>query len=229
MVDLAAPAARQHQKNGRSLISPLKLARAGPQRIDLFDQGMPDISAGRTAKSAIRLGFKRQQRQHVIHVRAHGPGPSRPPCPHGRRDVIDDRHGGTSRARTRRATRCVKSGLSMITRISGEAAITASAVSRIRRRIIGNCFATAANPMIDRFFDREQRHQPLAGHRKPPTPSNRTASPSRCRKTFIRLEPSRSPDSSVAMRNIFRETFAAGPSGITQAVRRQISPTHRTR
>ena len=37
----------------------------------------------------------------------------------------------------------------MITRMSGAACVTASAVSRISRKIIGNCLTTAENPMID--------------------------------------------------------------------------------
>ena len=45
---------------------------------------------------------------------------------------------------------------------------------------------------------------------RPPTPSNCTRSPSRWRNTFIRLAPSRSPDSSVAIRNIFRSAMARG-------------------
>ena len=36
-----------------------------------------------------------------------------------------------------------------MTRMSGAAAMTASAVSRMRRRIAGNCLTTAAKPMMD--------------------------------------------------------------------------------
>jgi hypothetical protein len=50
---------------------------------------------------------------------------------------------------------------------------------------------------------------------RPPTPSNRTASPSRWRSTFIRLAPRRSPDSSVAIRKIFRTVSAVPCCGIT--------------
>ena len=53
-------------------------------------------------------------------------------------------------ARTWRATRWVKSGLSMMTSTSGLAAITAAAVSRMRRRIIGSLAITAAKPTIAR-------------------------------------------------------------------------------
>ena len=37
----------------------------------------------------------------------------------------------------------------MITSMSGEACVTASAVSRISRDSFGNCLMTAENPMID--------------------------------------------------------------------------------
>ena len=48
--------------------------------------------------------------------------------------------------------------------------------------------------------------------------SKRTASPSRWRNTFIRLAPSRSPDSSVATMNILRVTLSAALA-ITRANR----------
>ena len=107
----------------------------------------------------------------------------------------------------------------MITRMSGEASVTASAVSRISRRIFGNCFTTAASPMIDSSSIGNSDVSPSRAIGWPPTPSNRTAPPRRWRSTFIRPAPSRSPDSSVAIRNIFRATLAVGRAGITRANR----------
>ena len=69
------------------------------------------------------------------------------------------------RARTRLATRWVKSGLSMITRISADASVTASAVCRMRRRIAGNRFAIAASPMIDSSSIGNSDDSPSLHHR----------------------------------------------------------------
>ena len=98
----------------------------------------------------------------------------------------------------------------MMTRISGAAAMTASAVCRISRRIFGNCSTTAAKPMIDSSSIGNSEVSPSRAMARPPTPSNCTASPRRWRSTFIRPAPSRSPDSSVAIRNILRPTLAPG-------------------
>src|SRR5208283_4996515 len=75
-------------------------------------------------------------------------------------------------ARTRRATRWVKSGLSMMTSASGRAATTAAEVWRRWRRIAGSRPGIAA----------------------------------------ISGAPSRSPDSSPAMMNMFKGSHAAGDS-----------------
>ena len=56
---------------------------------------------------------------------------------------------------------------------------------------------------------------------RPPTPSNSTAPPSRWRSTFIRPAPRRSPDSSVAIRNILRPTLPV----VRARASRQHSPS----
>ena len=64
---------------------------------------------------------------------------------------------------------------------------------------------------------------------RPPTPSNWTASPRRWRSTFIRPAPSRSPDSSVAIRNILRPTVAPGRAGLTPEGPSRTGRRHRQR
>ncbi|MGY3358630.1 hypothetical protein ACVWZK_005293 [Bradyrhizobium sp. GM0.4] len=98
----------------------------------------------------------------------------------------------------------MKSGLSMMTSASGAASVTASAVSRISRRIFGNCCTTAAKPTIESCSIGNSVSSPWRAMVWPPTPTNCTPSPRRWRSTFIKALPSRSPDSSVAIRKILR-------------------------
>src|SRR6266700_1510322 len=119
-----------------------------------------------------------------------------------------------SRARTRRATRCVKSGLSMMTRISADPSVTAAAVCRINRSSFGSWRTTAASPTIDTSSIGNSDASPSRVIARPPTPWNWTASPRRWRNTFIRPAPSRSPDSSVAIRKILRAILMVGTRAI---------------
>ena len=95
----------------------------------------------------------------------------RPTDKHNRRSGISG-----APTRTRRATRCVNSGLSMMTNTSGLAAITASAVSRMRRRIFGRLVGIAESPMIarspsgNRLGDACRRHMGTADAGKLRTP-----------------------------------------------------------
>ena len=83
---------------------------------------------------------------HKIAWRA--PVPAATPTPTGRHSRRSE--FPAPRPRTRRATRWVNSGLSIMTRTSGRAATTASAASRMRRRIFGRLAGIAAKPMIAR-------------------------------------------------------------------------------
>ena len=76
-----------------------------------------------------------------------------------------------ARARTRRATRWVKSGLSMMTTASGRAAIIASAVSRMRRKIIGRRRGMALTPIMARSSIGKGLAIPAAAMARPPTPA----------------------------------------------------------
>ena len=75
-------------------------------------------SQGGPSSRSIRRGLERQQRQDEIDVGAHGARAPRPPGPDRGANIIDDRES-RRQARTRRATRWVNSGLSIITSASG--------------------------------------------------------------------------------------------------------------
>ena len=68
-------------------------AALGRKLVNLLDQRMADIGAGRAAQLLVNVGLEWQQRQHVIDIAAHGARPARPPRPDRRRDVIHDRDG----------------------------------------------------------------------------------------------------------------------------------------
>src|ERR1700722_14614768 len=70
-------------------------------------------------------------------------------------------------ARTRRATRWVKSGLSMMTRTAGLVATTASAAARISRRIAGSRRGMAVTPTIARWSIGNRLAAPRAPLRRP--------------------------------------------------------------
>ena len=55
------------------------------------------LGAGRPAELFHHRWFKGQQRQYVIHIGPHGSRAARPPCPHGRTDIVDDRNGARAR------------------------------------------------------------------------------------------------------------------------------------
>ncbi len=93
---LRRAAAGQHQQNGlcRIELEPrrhLGLIEA-PDPVQLLDQRMADIGAGRSAEALVRGRLERQQPHHVIDIGAHLAGPARPPRPHARRNVVDDRN-----------------------------------------------------------------------------------------------------------------------------------------
>src|SRR5688500_8105610 len=102
-----------------------------------------------------------------------------------------------ARLRTALATRCVKSGLSMITSMSGFAATTASAVIRMRLRMAGSRAITATMPMTAISSRGKREFSPSCLMACPPTPPKRRRSaPSRAFRERISLAPSWSPDSS---------------------------------
>ncbi len=68
------------------------------------------------------------------------------------------------RLRARRATRRVKSGLSIVTRASGAAAATASPVSRMRRRRLGSRGKDLGDAHHRQFLHREAADEPLGRH-----------------------------------------------------------------
>ena len=218
--DLAAPAAGQHQQQRRLRVAARLLvgrraaarrsARSGDDRHRCrADRPAGDAPPARTAAAPARDRHSRAWR---------GRGPAATPRPTARHNRRSE--STASFARTRRATRWVKSGLSMMTRISGAAASTASAVSRMRRRISRQLPRPRRHsPMIDSSSIGNSDTRPSRAMARPPTPSKRTAPPSRCRSTFIRLAPSRSPDSSAATRKILRSTRSAARSAITPAAR----------
>src|SRR6202522_3676193 len=107
----------------------------------------------------------------------------------------------------------------MMTSMSGPARTTAATVCRIKRNTLGSCLITAEKPMIDNSSIGNSDFSPSLAIARPPTPSNLTASPRRWRSTFIRWAPSRSPDSSVAIRKILRATLPFAGVGIRKAAR----------
>ncbi len=102
------------------------------------------------------------------------------------------------RRRTRRATRWVKSGLSMMTSASGCAATTASAVSRMRRKIFGSRCGMAVSPMIDSSSIGNGLQMPAAAMAWPPTPDSFTAPACCLSSACAKAAPSASPDASAA-------------------------------
>lgn len=95
VINLRAPAAGQHEQH-RPAIGNAEALRQLPtvRGLDLvqaLDQRMTDIRADRSAKTRMRSRFERQQGQHMIDVATHALGPTRPPRPHARTDIIDDR------------------------------------------------------------------------------------------------------------------------------------------
>src|SRR5688572_19021155 len=104
-----------------------------------------------------------------------------------------------ARRRTCFATRWVKSGLSMMTRRSGLAATTASAVRRIRVTIAGRLARTAVKPITAMSASGNRLATPSRAMACPPTPPKRTRSgPRRVFSARISFAPSWSPDSSPA-------------------------------
>ena len=177
---------------------------------DLFGQGMTDIAAGRPAQPAIFLRFERQQGQHVIDIGAHRACPAGPPRPDRGRHVIDDRDRGIAGPNASCHPMGEVGAVDDHEDI-GRGSATASAV----RGSAAGSSATASRPlsipMIDSSSIGNSEAKPSRAIDWPPTPSNCTASPSRWRNTFIRLAPSRSPDSSVAIRKIFARDVGRGP------------------
>ncbi len=106
---------------------------------------------------------------------------------------------GASR-RTRRATRWVKSGLSMMTSASGRSATTAWAASSMRRRIIGSFAGMAVKPMIESSSIGNRLAMPAAAMPAPPMPDSFSPPPKRSPSARASAAPSASPDCSAAMR-----------------------------
>src|SRR6188768_1299393 len=114
-----------------------------------------------------------------------------------------------ARLRTRRATRWVNSGLSMMTRTSGFAAMTASAASCIRRRIFESIAGIEENPTIARSPRGNRLGTPSAAMCAPPTPEKCAFPCVRSLIAEISAAPNRSPDSSPATRNTWGFMFSS--------------------
>ena len=163
MADFTAPASGQDQKHGRLSVAPFALMCVRPQQTDLLDQGMPYIGAGRTSEIAIGLGFKRQQRQDMIHIAAHRLRPAGSPGPHRRRNIVHDGQGRTP------CTNALCHAMGKIGTVDDD-----KNVGRGRNHGIGG----VANPPQDhrqllhhrrkshdrQLFDRKQRGQAFAHH-----------------------------------------------------------------
>ena len=89
--DHRAARAGQDEDERRRRGAPARLVRVRPQLGEPLDQGMADIDAARAAEPRMRCRLERQQRQHAIDIGAHRRRPARPPGPHRRADVVDDR------------------------------------------------------------------------------------------------------------------------------------------
>ena len=153
----AAPAAAA----GRTAAAVLRRRSAAARRSAPPADAPRSCRAARRAREGRRL--ERQDRQHLDR-RSVASRLAR----HGRHaqteggDVVDDRDRAAPPPRTRRATRWVKSGLSMMTSTSGRAAMIASAVSRMRRRIIGSLRGDRRDADDRELVDRERARESLA-------------------------------------------------------------------
>ena len=70
----------------------------GRKFAEALGQRMTNVTARRTIKFSHGLRLERQQRQYVVHVRAHGARATRPPRPHRRADVINNGNSWRPRA-----------------------------------------------------------------------------------------------------------------------------------
>ena len=59
---------------------------------------MADEGSGRAAEPLQLGGLERQQAQYMVDMRLHCRRPARPPCPHARAYIVDDRDRGTGGA-----------------------------------------------------------------------------------------------------------------------------------
>ena len=96
--DFARAAAGQHEDKRRIGEPALGFLSVRAQPRDLLGERVADKGAGWPAQPAQGLRLERQQREHVVDVRAHGARAAGPPGPNRRADVIDDRDGGCARA-----------------------------------------------------------------------------------------------------------------------------------
>ena len=107
-----------------------------------------------------------------------------------------------SNQRTKRATRNVKAGLSMMTSAWGRLVSTARTTRAIWLTIRGSRPGMAENPMIAKSSIGNRLTRPAAAISRPPTPENHSGSLEHCRSARSSAAPSRSPDSSAATRKI---------------------------
>ena len=148
----------------------------------------------------MRRRLERQHRQHVIDVAAHRARAARPPGP-DRRATHSRRSGyAAQRARTWRATRWVKSGLSMMTSTSGFAAIDGVGGLADAAQDHRQPARDGGNADDRQIVDAETGWQALRRHGVPPTPAKTTRPAARRASARISAAPSRSPDSSAATR-----------------------------
>jgi hypothetical protein len=188
--DLARPAAWQNQNKRRIGAAALCLLGIRTQFGKPLDQRMADVEARRTVELDIHGRLKRQNGENAIDIGAHRPRAPRTPRPHRRRYVIED--GDFRRPPPHPARHAMREiGLSMMTSASGRAATTASAVSRMRRKIVGSRCARPAMPMIERSSMAKGLTMPAAAMARPPTPASFTPSPARAVSARANAPPQR--------------------------------------
>ena len=138
-----SPSRRRSPRRGRKLVEPL-------------DQRMADIGRRRPAEAAVRLRLEGQEREDVVDIGAHRLRAARTPGPDGRADVVDDRDRRRAWRAPARATRCVKSGLSMMTRSIGPRRRPRRRPSRaMRDRIVGSRAIDGGKPHHGDVVQRE--------------------------------------------------------------------------
>lgn len=161
--DLAAPAAGQYQQPWRRGLAARLLLRGGTQARKLLDQGMADIGAGRTIEPAECVGLERQQAEDMIDIATHRPCPARPPRPHGRRHVVDDRDRAIARANP------LRHALGEIGTVDDDEHVRLRRDDRIHRAAdqaqdLGQLLQHGGETDDRQLLDRKQRDETLADH-----------------------------------------------------------------
>src|SRR5262249_36546951 len=157
---------------------------AEARRWRALDDGMTD-ERRLQANVGEERRLERQQTQHVIEIRRHFLRAVGTRRPHLRRGVGNGVEVGSGRSygcgvtrwggsvRMRLATRCVKSGLSMVTTMSGCVLTAKSAAWRTRARMRRTRGATSRRPITDVSSSEKRLCRPAARICWPPTPTMR--------------------------------------------------------